>query len=72
MYLSIDFIEENIAYCINDDGEACAVPLELIKGNPKEGTVLFLDENEKFTIDNEEEERRRESNFNLAESLFDE
>lgn len=72
MYLSIDFIEENIAYCINDDGEACAVPLELIKGNPKEGSVLFLDDNDNYLIDEEEEEKRRESNFTLAESLFDE
>ena len=72
MYLSVDFIEENIAYCINDDGEACAVPLELIGGSPKEGTVLFVDENENYFINEEEENRRRESNFNLAESLFDE
>lgn len=72
MYLSVDFIEENIAYCISDDGEACAVPLELIEGSPKEGTVLFVDENETYTIDEREEEKRRESNFNLAESLFNE
>lgn len=72
MHLSVDFIEESIAYCITDDGEACAIPLELIKGNPEEGTILFLDENEMYLIDEEEEKRRRENNFNLAESLFDE
>lgn len=72
MYLCVDFIEENIAYCVNDDGEACAVPLELIEDSVKEGTVLFVDENENYFIDKEEEEKRRESNFNLAESLFDE
>lgn len=72
MYLSVDFIEENIAYCVSDSGEACAVPLELIKGSPREGTILFIDENEMYSIDKEEEEKRRENNFNLAESLFDE
>lgn len=72
MYLSVDFIVDKVAYCVNDDGEACAVPLELIDGTIKEGSVIFQDENERYSVDESEENKRREINFNLAESLFDE
>lgn len=72
MYFSVDIIEETVALCIDDNGEACAVPLDMINGDIREGSVLYLDENERYAVDIEEENRRRESNFALAESLFDE
>ena len=72
MYFSIDIIEETIALCVDDNGEICAVPLDMIDGEIKEGSVLYLNEKERYCVDEAETEKRRESNFALAESLFDE
>ena len=72
MYFSIDIIEETLALCVDDNGETCAVPLDMIDGEIKEGSVLYLNENERYCVDEAETEKRRESNFALAESLFDE
>lgn len=72
MYFSIDIIEETVALCVDDNGETCAVPLDAIDGEIREGSVLFLNENDRYSVDKDEENRRRESNFALAESLFDE
>lgn len=72
MYFSIDIIEETVALCVDDNGETCAVPLDVIDGEIREGSVLYLTENDRYSVDKDEENRRRESNFALAESLFDE
>lgn len=72
MYFSIDIIEETVALCVDDNGETCAVPLDVIDGEIREGSVLYLNENDRYSVDKDEENRRRESNFALAESLFDE
>lgn len=72
MYFSVDIIEETVALCIDDDGATRAIALDLIDGEVNEGSVLVENENGRYTLDKDEEKRRRESNFMLAESLFDE
>jgi hypothetical protein len=72
MYFSIDIIEETVALCVDDNGETCAIPLDMIDGEISEGSVLLIGENERYYVDEAETEKRRESNFALAESLFDE
>ena len=72
MYFSIDIIEETVALCVDDNGETCAVPLDMIDGDIAEGSMLLIGENERYYVDEAETEKRRESNFALAESLFDE
>ena len=72
MYFSVDIIEETVALCIDDDGATRAISLDLIDGEINEGSVLFENENGRYSLDKEEEEKRRKGNFMLAESLFDE
>lgn len=72
MYFSIDIIEETVALCVDDNGETCAIPLDMIDGDIAEGSMLLIGENERYYVDEAETEKRRESNFALAESLFDE
>lgn len=72
MFFSIDLIEETVALCVDDDGATRAIALELIDGEIKEGSVLVEGENGRFVPDKCEEEKRRNENFVLAESLFDE
>ncbi len=72
MFFSIDLIEETVALCVDDDGATRAIALELIDGEIKEGSVLVESENGRFVPDKDEEEKRRNENFVLAESLFDE
>lgn len=72
MFFSIDLIEETVALCVDDDGATRAIALELIDGEIKEGSVLVESANGRFVPDKDEEEKRRNENFVLAESLFDE
>lgn len=72
MYFSVDIIEETVALCVDDDGATRAISLELIDGEAKEGSVLVENENGRYSLDKDEEEKRRNENFVLAESLFDE
>ncbi len=72
MYFSIDIIEETVALCIDDDGATRAIALDLIDGEVSEGAVLVENGNGRYSLDKDEEAKRRESNFKLAESLFDE
>lgn len=72
MFFSIDLIEETVALCVDDDGATRAIALELIDGEIKEGSVLVESVNGRFVPDKDEEEKRRNENFVLAESLFDE
>lgn len=72
MFFSIDLIEETVALCVDDDGATRAIALELIDGEIKEGSVLVESANGRFVPDKHEEEKRRNENFVLAESLFDE
>ncbi len=72
MFYSIDRIEEEVAFCIGDDETVLLLSTDQIIGSYSEGSIIFEDENGSFYADEEEENRRRESNFSLAESLFDE
>lgn len=72
MYYSIDRIEENMAICIGDDEEIVIVLTDKIIGDFSEGSILKETENGSFSVDEEEGINRRISNFELAESLFDE
>lgn len=72
MYLSVDRIENGIAVCVDDGGETHCVLLENIIGELREGSIIIPDADGMYSVDESETELRREANFDLAESLFDE
>ena len=57
--------------CIDDCGFMMIIPLEEIIGEPKEGSILIEQEDGKYICTPFEEDRRRDENFDLAESLFE-
>lgn len=71
MFKSIDRIIDGNAICIDDSGFMMIVPLGEIIGEPKEGSILVEREDGKYICTPFETERRREENFDLAESLFE-
>lgn len=71
MFYSIDRIEEEVAVCIGDDEEILLLSTDHIIGSYSEGSIIKEAENDYYVVDEEEEIRRRNSNFALAESLFD-
>lgn len=72
LYLSVDRIENGIAVCVDDCGETHGVLLENIIGELREGSIIIPDADGMYSVDESETELRREANFDLAESLFDE
>ena len=72
MFYSIDRIEEEVAFCIGDEEEILLLSTEQIIGSYCEGSIIKEIENGCYTVDEDEEIRRRSINFSLAESLFDE
>lgn len=72
MFYSIDRIEEEVAVCIGDGEEILLLSTDQIIGSYCEGSVIRENEDGYYTVDTEEEIRRRSANFSLAESLFDE
>lgn len=68
--LSIDRIEENIAVCIDDDGNICNIDLSLIEGGPAEGDIIYPD-GERYKISADETQRRREEIEELQDQLFE-
>lgn len=70
MFYSVDRIIDDIAVCIDDSGEIFNIPVELIEGDFREGSIL-KESVENYYVDSDEENSRREANFNLAESLFE-
>lgn len=72
MFYSIDRIVEEVAFCIGDDEEILLLSVERIVGSYCEGSVIRETDDGLYTVDSEEEIRRRSENFALAESLFDE
>ncbi len=70
LFYSIDRILDDIAVCIDDNGEINNISTNLIFGDYREGSIL-KETNDGFYVDINEENCRRESNFNLAESLFE-
>lgn len=71
MFKSIDRIVDGKAICIDDCGFMMIIPLEEIIGEPKEGSILIEQEDGKYICTPFEEDRRRDENFDLAESLFE-
>ncbi len=70
LFYSVDRIVDGTAVCIDDNGDIYNISLDLIAGEIKEGSVLKITD-DNFLIDVNEENARRESNFDLAESLFE-
>ena len=70
MFYSIDRIIDDTAVCIDDNGEIFNISADLIDGEFKEGSIL-KELNDRFCVDSDEEGSRREANFDLAESLFE-
>ncbi len=72
MFYSIDRIEEEVAVCIGDNEEILLLSTDHIIGSYSVGSVISEGENECYIVDEDEEIRRRNENFEFAESLFDE
>ena len=70
MYISIDRIVNGIAVCEREDLSTFEVPVAKLPNEAKEGSVLFVDENGNYVIDNEEENRRRQHILDLQSRLF--
>ncbi|MBO5410845.1 MAG: DUF3006 family protein [Clostridia bacterium] len=72
MYYSIDRIVDEVAFCIGDEEEVLLLSTDRIIGSYSEGSIIYETENDCYAVDEEEELRRRNENFALAESLFEE
>ena len=72
MFYSIEKIIEEVAVCIGDNEECLLLSVDQILGSYSLGSIIAEDENGYYVSVPEEEEKRRNENFNLAESLFDE
>ena len=72
MFYSIDRIVEEVAVCIGDNEEYLLLSLDQIIGSYRVGSIITEDGNGYYISVSEEEEKRRNENFDLAESLFDE
>ncbi|MBQ3045761.1 MAG: DUF3006 domain-containing protein [Clostridia bacterium] len=72
MFYSIDRLEEEVAVCIGDDEEILLLSVDQIIGSYCEGSIIRENDEGYYTVDEEEEIKRRSENFELAESLFDE
>ena len=70
MYISIDRIVGGIAVCEREDLLTFEVPVSELPNESKEGSVLIIDENGNYVIDNEEENRRRQRILDLQSRLF--
>ncbi len=72
MFYSIDRIIEEVAVCIGDNEEYILLSVDNIIGSYRVGSIIEEDENGNYISVPEEEEKRRNDNFELAEILFDE
>lgn len=69
MKYSIEKIENNIAVCENDDGEAIKLELSSLPSNVREGDILM--QNDKgFTLDRSETHERRRKMAELQRNIF--
>ncbi len=69
MKYSVDRIEENIALCEDDDGNALKLPLNELPQNIREGDIIEKTENG-FIIDADETQLRRKKMAELQRNLF--
>lgn len=67
MIYSVDRIEENIAVCIDENGNR----IELKNDGFHEGDILEKI-GERFVVNKEKTDKKREEIFKLQEKLFDE
>lgn len=72
MFFSVDRIEGNVAVCIGDMGQTFAISLDVIDGEPHEGSILFDAGNGRFLCSGAEEDRRRKENAERLERLMQE
>lgn len=72
MFFSIDRIEGNVAVCIGDMGQTFAISLDVIDGEPHEGSILFDIGNGRFLCSGAEEDKRRKENAERLERLMQE
>ena len=70
MYISIDSISEGIAKCEKEDMTTFELPLEKLPAGVKEGSVLYINGDGNYVIDNEEENRRKQRILDLQSKLF--
>lgn len=69
MKYSIEKIENNIAVCENDDGEAIKLELSSLPPDVKEGDILLQSDNS-FTLDRSETLERRRKMAELQRNIF--
>ncbi len=69
--LFVDRIEGEFAVCQTEDEAVINLPLSHLGFEVKEGSVIS-ENNGAYELLIDEEEKRRNANFKLAESLFDE
>ncbi|MCQ2474765.1 MAG: DUF3006 domain-containing protein [Clostridia bacterium] len=72
MFFSIDRIEGNVAVCIGDMGQTFVINLDMIDGEPHEGSILFDIGNGRFLCSGAEEDKRRKENAERLERLMQE
>lgn len=72
MFFSIDRIEGSVAVCISDMGQTFVISLDMIDGNPREGSILFDMGNGRYMCSSAEEDKRRKENADRLERLMQE
>lgn len=72
MFFSVDRIEGNVAVCISDMGQTFAISLDMIDGNPHEGSILFDMGNGRYLCSGAEEDKRRKENAERLDRLMQE
>lgn len=69
MVYVVDRIEGQYAVCEKDDKIMVNIPLEKIKGEPKEGYILLMD-GDNFKIDNELTTKRQRQINAMTENMW--
>ena len=68
-FFSVDRFEEDFAVLVDENGSASSVRRDELPSGIREGSVLLY-ENEKYSIDKDEENRRRKRIVPLQNKLF--
>ena len=72
MYISVDRIADGIAVCEKEDMTTVGIPLSELPDGTKEGSVLLLKDDGSYSIDINEESKRKKRILDLQSMLFDE
>lgn len=70
MKLIVDRIEDKIVVCEKEDLSHIEIPASLLPEGCREGSVLVLQKDGTYLLDEKQTERRREEMFSLQERLF--